>query len=307
MRNRYATPICIALALFVLCGAVSNQVLTIGVDVQAYDADLTDLADGSLTGSKVGNLPVTSLNSGTGASSSTYWRGDGTWATPAGGLASTDIDTSAELRAILGDEVGTGAAYFVGGALQTPASGNAANLTGLPVSTGISGLGTGVATALGVNANATGGVVTVDGTATLTGKLLDNTGFSSGGRPLRYRSGANGFGLMSSGQGVTIERGDAANVGSIYNTGATFVSRIDILTSVGSSATDIGIARMAASVLGVTNGSTGGGALQLTEMTAPSAPATNNVIIYAVDNGSGKTQLMALFPTGAAQQIAIEP
>lgn len=47
--------------------------------------------------------------------------------------------------------------------------------------------------------------------------------------------------------------------------------------------------------------------LELVEMTAPSAPVTNNVRIYAEDNGSGKTRLMALFATGAAQQIAIEP
>lgn len=49
------------------------------------------------------------------------------------------------------------------------------------------------------------------------------------------------------------------------------------------------------------------GFIGMKEQTAPSAPAANGVRIYAEDNGSGKTRLMALFATGAAQQIAIEP
>ena len=40
---------------------------------------------------------------------------------------------------------------------------------------------------------------------------------------------------------------------------------------------------------------------------ALAAPSANNVILYAKDDGSGKTQLVARFATGAVQVIATQP
>ena len=70
--------------------------------------------------------------------------------------------SSANLAAALTDETGTGSAVFatsptlVTPILGTPTSATLTNATGLPISTGVSGLGTGVATALGVNVGSSG-------------------------------------------------------------------------------------------------------------------------------------------------------
>lgn len=72
----------------------------------------------------------------------------------------TATPSSDNLRALLTDETGTGSAVFatsptlVTPALGTPSSGTLTNCTGLPVASGVSGLGTGVATFLATPSSA---------------------------------------------------------------------------------------------------------------------------------------------------------
>lgn len=84
---------------------------------------------------------------------------DATNVAAAGALMTSALGTGVETA--LAVNVGSaGAPVINGGALGTPSSGTLTNATSLPISTGVAGLGSGVATALAIAPNTTGGFAT---------------------------------------------------------------------------------------------------------------------------------------------------
>ena len=241
---------------------------------------LTNATGLPLSTGVTGNLLVTNLNSGIGASSTTYWRGDGTWASPTGS-GTVNSGTAGQLT------------YYA--TTGTAVSGN-------PNAT-ISSAG---ALTLGVAGTAAGSLLLSGSTSgTVTIETLAAAG--SWTMTLPSTAGTNGYVLSTDGTGVTSWIATSGGGGTVTSVAQTFTG--GLISVSGSPITGSG-------TLALTVAGTSGGIPYFSSSSAwtSSAVLTANALVvgggaggapYTITTGSGVLTALT-YTTNAANGIVVK-